>query len=55
MSGFLAFLLIVLLVLGIATGFHASGQGKSGAFWGAMAFCFGLFGLVAYAISLSSD
>jgi len=57
MEGLLMFVLIGLLVwiaLSFLVAGHAENQGKT-QMWGAAVFVFGIFGLVAYAISLGSE
>ena len=57
MEGLLVFVLVGLLVwiaLSFIVAGHAEDQGKT-RMWGAAVFVFGIFGLVAYAISLGSE
>jgi hypothetical protein len=54
MAEFLILLFMAWLAVSVGVAFHAGDNGKTAA-WGAVVLFSGIFGMVAYAISLASD
>jgi hypothetical protein len=54
MEGIIAVMILGWIFVSMFVGVHASDNGKT-MLWGVATFCFGIFALLAYAISLASD